>query len=122
MADFIQLVAVTPAVTPATDAVTYDKFWMTQLMVMSRDPNQPTRLRAELKPARDITVDGVATKEIQPDGQSIVLTIDDVFGRAGSNPSFAAALEAVLEQVLIVGVEQGVLVDPSATTTTTTGA
>lgn len=117
-----QLVAVSPqvipakeeetvvTVIPASDEKVYDKYWMTHLIIAAPSTTSDARLIATLVPVRDVEVDGVVTKELMPDADQTVININNVFGRASVNESFAMALVTVLNELIEIGKEKGVLV------------
>ena len=75
-------IPVTPVVQPATDAVTYDTFWLSFLQVNAGDPNKPVRLMANVQKVKK-NDDGTYT--VPPRGlagANGTLMIDDLFSYA----------------------------------------
>jgi len=103
MSDYVQFEAVTPNVVPASNEVVYDKYWMSNMMIMAQEPTKNVRLIATFKPARDVTVevDGktVEYKELMPNGKEKQLVIKDLFGDAAKDPT---GLGATLNSVLTI--------------------
>jgi len=101
---FVQFVANSASVVPASAEVTYDKFWMKNMRVNAPSPDRPARLVVVLVPARDVG----DTKELMPNAQ-IEIVVEDVFAYAANNASFAATLNDVFSRISEIGIEQGVI-------------
>lgn len=109
MATYVQISAQAPSVVPATSEIVYDKLWLKSLMINAPDPARDAVVRAMLVPCRDVTVDGVPSKEIMPGAQEIPIIINNLFAKGETDADFAAAINAILVQLKKIGVEQGVI-------------
>jgi hypothetical protein len=104
MPDTASIPATTPVVVPPGPQLTYDRWWLTNLMVNAGDPNKPVSVMAALK--RQATLpDG--TKQLHP--QAVTLSVPDVFAQAEKTPEVAAAISQLLAAITAIGKAQGVL-------------
>ena len=99
---------------PATEEKTYDKFWMTHLTVIAQSPTEEAKLVATLVPARDVEIDigdgqTQTIKELLPDAEPITIIVKNVFERSVVNPVFGGAMASVLNAVMSLGEEQGII-------------
>lgn len=116
MSNYTQFVAKNPYVTPAKSEVTYDKYWLSRLMVNAPNPSRPSRVVARFKPARDIQVESnvngetvmIDTKEVLENGQEVTVNIENVFKAASENLELADTMNKLFEQLQKIGIEQGV--------------
>jgi hypothetical protein len=115
MPEFVQFDATTPSVTPATQEVVYDKYWLSTFRVEAGNPTQKIRLVAVFTPARDVTVkdeDGkdVVVKELMPNAEPKRLVIQDLFAEAVADPTgFGATINAVFALLKTKAESEGIL-------------
>lgn len=88
-----------PVVTPATDAVTYDEVWLSDLHVMAPNPNGAVGLRATIFPARTLES---GEKELNKEAATVV-KVDDFFADAGESE-----LELMYALILAIKARAGV--------------
>ncbi len=116
-----QLIAKTPQVIPATEAQTiteiipaaeekiYNKYWITQLSIISPSTTEDAKMIAVLVPARDVEVNGEIIKELMPNAENTTIVIHNLFERMAMNETLAITMASVLNEVIKIGQEQGVL-------------
>ena len=90
---------------PASPEEVYDKLWMTQFSIVAPSTTEDARLVATFKYARDVG----EYKELKDDEEQLVITISDLFARMAVSPSLASAMSAVLEEVIVIGKEKGIM-------------
>jgi len=100
-------------VIPASDEKTYDKYWMTHLIIAAPSPTEEARIVATLVPARDVTtkIDGkdVTVKELLTDADQVVMVVQNLFARAASDLNFANTLTVVLDELIVMAKEKGIV-------------
>jgi hypothetical protein len=109
MSNFIQLQANVASIIPATEEVTYDKYWIKRLFVSAESTTIDAVMTAKLVPCRDVTVNGVTIKELMPNPPDIEVKIDGMFARAQVDAEFASAVNTVFAQVKKIGIEQNII-------------
>ena len=105
MADFTQFEKTEPIVIAAAEERTYDKYWMSKLVVRSATPQKKSTIYAEFVPCRD-SEDGL--KEVKPDvskDEIIVINVPDLFALVAESPTFAGAMEMVFKALKEYGVD-----------------
>lgn len=88
-------------ITPASDEIVYDKYWITQLSILSLSPNEEAKMVAVMSPLtddKDLWVDGDVKGE-----KRMHVVVSDIFSKANSDPKVSEAL-ATLHNLVI---EQG---------------
>jgi len=93
----------TPVSAVTVPESTYDKMWMTKMVVRSQDPNKPTTIVVEFVPCKTVG----DTTVLQPNGETKRLDLPDVFGLAEANPQFAQVMGGVLLTMKQFGVAAG---------------
>lgn len=118
MSDYIEFIATSPDVQPATEEKTYDRYWLANMRIMAGDSTKPVTLVANFVPSRHVTIqvpskdgEGVVIvdgngdpvledftySETKPNAQPKRLIIKDLFAEANANPE---GIGAVLNGVL----------------------
>ncbi len=96
--------ATTPVVAPAVGSVTFDKWFMTQIIGKIDDKKAPVtislRRAAKTESGWDL---------MPVDKNSDVTFTVDVFKESVNTPELAAAMEAVLNAVIAYGTKKGLL-------------
>jgi len=116
-----QLIAKTPQIIPATEEKTiteiipatkekiYDKYWITQLSIIAPSTTEDAKMIAVLVPARDINVNGKIIKELMPNAEHTTIIIHNLFERMAMNETLAVTMASVLNEIIKIGQEQGIL-------------
>ena len=103
MAEFTQFEKSEPIEMPAVEAKTFDKYWLSKLLVSAPSPRKETMVYAEFVPCRDAE-DGI--KELKPEitnDEKKTLRVDNLEEIMESNPLFIAALEGVFKALKAYG-------------------
>jgi len=91
----------------------YDKYWMTQLHIISQSPTEEAKMIAVLSPCRDITVnvggEDVVIKELMPDAEDVKIVVPNLFERMATDASLGQIMGGVLLELIKIGQEQGVI-------------
>ena len=103
---YTQLSATSPAVIPATDEIVYDRFWITDVNIISVDPNDKSMAIATIVPAREEN----GTITLKPGDQGKQIQIDDIFGLAETNSELSGAIDGLIKAVAVIGRDQGIIV------------
>ena len=93
-----ELIAAEPTTRPA---VTYDRYWLQTLVMRAPAPGQPADATVVL--ARYSSADGSLS------GETVTLTVSDLFTRAAGDQQLAAAMAALLEAVKKIAADDGVV-------------
>jgi hypothetical protein len=96
--DLPELIAAEPTTRPA---VTYDRYWLQTLVMRAPAPGQPADANVVL--ARYSSADGSLS------GETVTLTVADLFTRAAGDQQLAAAMAALLEAVKKIAADDGVV-------------
>jgi len=95
---------------PATDEKIYDKYWMTQISILSPDPTKDSTVVVQLVPARDVDVGGgQIVKELMPDASPVTIVERNLFAKAATDEDLANSIVSVLDSIMDIGKEQGLL-------------
>src|SRR4051812_30416096 len=87
--------ATTPVVAPAEASVTYNQWFLTQLIVKADEDSAPAIVHLR----RSATVDGKTV--LMPNGPTAEISFTvDIFKQLANFPAFGTALEAVLSAVV----------------------
>lgn len=97
------IIAPTPTNVPASDAKTYDKFWLKHFVIMANDPSGKVIVTAILHKARE----SGGVWELSPVDSDIVIRVSDFDAAAVADPEMAAIKESLLYKVKEVAVAQG---------------
>lgn len=103
---YTTLSATTPAVTPAVDEITYDRFWITNVHIITRNPGDPGTAMATIVPAREVSGNLV----LKPGDRGQTVTVEDLFVLAASDETLSGAINGLIEAVATVGRDQGIIV------------
>lgn len=93
-----------PIIKPAVAEAAYDHYWMVSMQINAQNPNGKVSVSARLVPARDVTVDGVTTKELNRDN-FVNVNIPDLFARIQADPTgplaqaFVAIFNALVPEI-----------------------
>jgi len=91
----------------------YDKYWMTQLHIISQSLTEEAKMIAVLSPCRDITVnvggEDVVIKELMPDAEDVKIVVPNLFERMATDASLGQIMGGVLLELIKIGQEQGVI-------------
>ena len=98
--------ATTPTIIPAEGAKTYDKYWVTSVNIMGRDPGQPVRAVATLRKARILES---GEYELSPNDSEVRLVIKDLYGTAAGNADLAAVVSGVITQIQTLAAAQNLI-------------
>ena len=122
MSEFVQFEAREPIVVPASEEVVYDKYWMSGMNVMARNPNGKVRLGVTFVPCRDVVItpeikddqgnvtqEAVLGKNIQPNAQEKRLVVEDVFALAARDAEVATVMNSLFTVLKRIATERGVL-------------
>ena len=93
-------------ITPAAPEKIYDKYWVTQLSILSPAPDKEARIVASLVPCRDV---GETKELIADDEGKVMIVVSDLFARMATDVDLATAFNSVLVELVKMGEEQGVI-------------
>jgi len=91
---------------PAAPEKIYDKYWVTQLSILSPSPAQEARVVATLVPCRDV---GETKELIEGDEGRVSIVVNDLFARMATDETLANAFGAVLLELIKMGEEKGII-------------
>jgi hypothetical protein len=103
---YTQLSASTPAVTPAVDEIIYDRFWITNVNIITRTPSDAGMAMATIVPAREVS----GTLELKPNDRGTQVLVEDLFVLAASDATLSGAIDGLIDAVATVGRDQGIIV------------
>jgi hypothetical protein len=103
---YTQLSATTPAVSPAVDEIIYDKFWITNVHIITRKPTDTGTAMATIVPAREVS----GSLVLKPNERGIQVTVEDLFVLASTDAELSGAIDELINAVAIVGRDQGIIV------------
>jgi hypothetical protein len=115
---FTQLSAASPVIIPPTPEIVYDKVWIDLLTFQFPSPVTEGTLYARLVPCRDNPETGL--KELKnplKDGDVKVVTTDQIYYQMAVDPEIAMAFELILRSINKLGIQSGVLLDPTQNNT-----
>ena len=92
------------AAEPLVLSGTYDKLWISEIVVSADDPTADVAARVRLRRFR--TVDGNVDFSPEP---PIWLEVPDLLSRAETDPNLASVVQGLIAYVAKVGVEGGVI-------------
>jgi hypothetical protein len=95
------LMAAAPLVIPARN---YDRIWIEAVEISAPRPDGDAVARVRL---RRFAVDESGVVHTEPDSQK--LEIADILSKATTDPTLAAAIEAIMAYIAQAGAEQGVI-------------
>lgn len=96
------------AAEPLTLAATYDKIWVSEVVVASDNPQAGVTARVRLRRFR--TLDGQADFSPEP---PLWLEVDSLLERAATDAQLAGVVQGLMAYIARVGVEQGVIAPPA---------
>ena len=82
---------INPVIIQATEAITYDSYWASRIIIDSPAPDQKSRAIIELKPYSQTSKKVLDQKKL--------IRLDDVFESAASTPEIAEALASILKAI-----------------------
>jgi hypothetical protein len=93
-----ELIATDPVTRPA---VVFDRWWLTTLVMQSPSPAGEATVNVTL--ARCSSADGSLS------GETVTLTLDNLFARAQADPTLMAAMAGIVSTVQAVAAERGIV-------------
>jgi len=96
------------AAQPLTLAATYDKIWVSEIVISADDPTDDAVARVKLRRFR--TFDGRVEFSPEP---PIWLEVDGLLAAAATDPELAGVVAGLMGYVARVGIEQGVIAPPA---------
>lgn len=91
-----QIMASKPTTIPQTTAKTYDRYWITSMNIMSRDPNGKTRVGVSLK--KGFKREN-GTWELMPGDQETRFAIEDLFAACETDPELAQIVGGLIAKI-----------------------
>lgn len=97
------------AAQPLTIAATYDKIWVSEIVISADDPAADAVASVKLRRFR--TINGAVEFSPEP---PIWLEVDGLLAAAATDEQLAGVVSGLMGYVARVGVEQGVIAPPEA--------
>lgn len=95
------------AAEPLTIAATFDKVWVSEIIIAADDPRQDATARVKLRRFR--TVSGAVEFSPEP---PIWLEVENLLAASATDEQLAAVVAGLMGYVARVGIEQGVIAAP----------
>jgi hypothetical protein len=83
-----------PIITPATEEIIFDCFWASKIIIDMPNPQSSGKAVVELKPYSKSAKKVADKKE--------TLFIDDIWGKANSNPEVASAIVSMINAINVL--------------------
>jgi hypothetical protein len=96
------------AAEPLTIAATFDKVWVSEIIIAADDPAIDATARVKLRRFRTVA-DAVDFSPEPP----IWLEVNDLLATSATDPQLASVVSGLMSYVARIGIEQGVVAPPA---------
>ncbi len=104
MAELPKITATNPVVKEATQEVTYDKYWLSNMYIHAGVPGSNVRAEASLMVYREVEStdeegNPITVKDFDPTIKKVHVRIPDVFTEAESDPALTNVMGGILSYI-----------------------